>query len=424
MLTQAPKGTKDMLPEDAYRWQAVEKICREVAELSGFQEIRTPIFEHTELFLRGVGDTTDIVQKEMYTFEDKGGRSITLRPEGTAGAARAFVEHGMYAGALPAKMYYLSAPIFRYEAPQSGRFRQHHQFGCEVFGAEAPSCDAEVILLLLRILRRAGLENLVVSLNSIGCPSCRKRYNEALRTFLQERVSELCATCNERIHKNPMRILDCKTEKCQQRLVDAPQTIDYLCDECAAHFEGVQSLLAAQGVAYKVDARIVRGLDYYTRTVFEVMTKTDKGVLTVCGGGRYDGLVEQLGGPSLPGFGFGLGVERLLMLLEAEGIQVTKPNVCDVYVASLGQEAKGAAFALSQRLQDVNIKTDIDHMGRSLKAQFKSAGRLHARFVAIVGGDELARGMIRLRNMQTKEEKEVNAEEAAHVVKEAVQHAE
>ena len=418
MLTQAPKGTKDVLPEASCRWQAVEVICRETAAAAGYREIRTPIFEHTELFLRGVGDTTDIVQKEMYTFEDKAGRSITLRPEGTAGAVRALVEHSLYAGPLPVKMFYLSSPIFRYEAPQSGRYRQHHQFGCELFGAAEPTADAEVILLLLRVLQCAGLSNLAVSLNSIGCAVCRKRYHEALRGFLSDKLGNLCKTCNDRFQRNPMRILDCKEETCQKQLTGAPVTLDFLCDGCGAHFDGLQKALSALGAAYAIDPRIVRGLDYYTRTVFEVSMKTASAPVAVCGGGRYDGLVEQLGGPSMPGFGFGMGMERLLLLLSDKGVILPEPALFDVYVAALGADARLPALLLVQSLRDAGVKAEMDHMGRSLKAQFKSADKVNAPFVMIVGGDELSRGMVKIRDMQTKNEKEVALDMAVRAIKE------
>ncbi|MDR0898672.1 MAG: histidine--tRNA ligase [Oscillospiraceae bacterium] len=411
MLTQAPRGTKDILPQDSYQWQHVEAICRETAAAAGYRELRTPIFEHTELFLRGVGDTTDIVQKEMYTFEDKGGRSITLRPEGTAGAVRALVEHSLYAGVLPVKLYYLSAPIFRYEAPQSGRLREHHQFGVECFGAPDPTCDAEIIRLAMTVLRRAGFENLTASINSIGCPACRAVYHEALKAYLGERLGKLCATCNDRFARNPLRILDCKNDSCQAQLTEAPEMIDYLCDDCRAHFEGLKAALDAVGVPYAVNPRIVRGLDYYTRTVFEIIETMPTGALTLCGGGRYDGLVQMLGGPQMPGIGFGMGIERVLMALAQKGIALPEPALFDIYVAALGADARLPAFRITQTLRDAGLKVEMDHAGRSLKAQFKSADKLGAARVVIVGGDELARGTVRVRDMGTKEETEVPVEE-------------
>lgn len=416
MLTQAPKGTKDILPGESYRWHAMEAICREIAARAGYREVRTPVFEHTELFLRGVGDTTDIVQKEMYTFEDKGGRSITLKPEGTAGAVRALIEHSLYAGVLPVKMYYLASPLFRYEAPQSGRYRQHHQFGCEVFGAKEPTADAEIIMIAMGVLSKLGFEGLSASINSIGCPECRKHYHEALRTFIGERLDTLCHTCRDRYERNPMRILDCKVESCQSQLVDAPNMIDYLCEPCAAHFEGLKAALDALHVPYSIDPRIVRGLDYYTRTVFEVLHTTENGHMALCAGGRYDGLVKQLGGPEMPGAGFGMGIERVLMALAAKGIELPEPTLYDVYVASLGEEARLPALSLLQTLRSAGIRAEMDHMARSLKAQFKSADKLGAHVVAIVGGDELARGTVRIRNMQTKDETEVPLDAATQTI--------
>lgn len=313
MLTQAPRGTKDVLPADSYRWQYVESKMRQAAAEAGFREVRTPVFEHTELFLRGVGDTTDIVQKEMYTFKDKGDRSITLKPEGTAGAARCLLENNLYADTLPCKMYYLNAPIFRYEAPQSGRLREHHQFGLECFGARDASADAELILLAYRLLSGLGVKNLSVNINSIGCPNCRPKYHATLKSFLSGRIGEMCSTCQTRFDRNPLRVLDCKEKHCQELVADAPSMLDLLCDDCKAHFAQLQSYLDAAHIPYQIDPRIVRGLDYYTKTVFELITKTENGNLTVCGGGRYDNLVEELGGPSLHAVGFGMGIERVLM---------------------------------------------------------------------------------------------------------------
>ena len=420
MLTQAPKGTKDLLPQDAYRFQAVEAVEKRIAERAGYREIRTPVFEHTELFLRGVGDTTDIVQKEMYTFTDKGDRSITLKPEGTAGAVRALVEHSLYAGPLPVKMYYVNNPIFRYEAPQSGRLREHHQFGCECFGAAEPSCDAELISIAVDVLKGLGLDNLVVNINSIGCPECRKVYHEKLRAFLSERLDKLCETCRGRFEKNPLRILDCKVESCQKQLEGAPSILDCLCDACAAHFEGLKANLDALGIPYSVDPRIVRGLDYYTRTVFEIARQTGNGTQAVCGGGRYDGLVEQIGGPKLPAMGFGMGVERVLMLLEQSGVEIPEPRHYDAYVAALGAQARIPALKLTTDLRRAGVKTETDHAGRSLTAQFKHADKVGAPYILIVGGDELARGTVRLRNMQTKEETEIPLENAVEYMKERI----
>ena len=313
---RAPKGTKDILPDESYRWQYVEEKIRDITRRFHFSEIRVPTFEHTELFLRGVGDTTDVVQKEMYTFNDKGDRSITLRPEGTAGVTRAFIESGMAAGPQPTKMYYLALPVFRYENPQAGRLREHHQFGVEFFGAPDASADAEIINLAWTVLRELGITKLKLNINSIGCKECRKTYNDALVAYYEQRENELCDTCKTRLHKNPLRLLDCKEEHCSELAADAPKIIDYLCDDCNSHFESLKGYLALLGIEYAVNPLIVRGLDYYTKTVFEIISDEIGAKGTVCGGGRYDGLIQELGGPDMPGVGFGMGMERLLMVLD------------------------------------------------------------------------------------------------------------
>lgn len=416
MLTQAPRGTRDVLPKESGPWQALEAIMRETAAKAGYREIRTPVFEHTELFLRGVGDTTDIVQKEMYTFKDKGDRSITLKPEGTAGAVRALIEHSLYAEALPVKMYYLSTPIFRYETPQSGRFREHHQFGLECFGAQSPSVDAEIITLAFRMIEKLGVTNLTVNINSIGCPKCRPAYHQKLKEFLGGKLDGLCGTCRERFDRNPLRALDCKEERCQALVKDAPSMLDMLCEDCAGHFEKLQGYLKAAGLPFAIDSRIVRGLDYYTKTVFELITKTPQGNLTVCGGGRYDRLVEELGGPQMPGVGFGMGMERILMLLGSQGITLPEPLPVEVYVAGLGEEAQMPAFQLTLALRGAGLRADCDHMGRSLKAQFKYADKLSAPLIAILGGDELQKGVVKIRNMATREETEAPLDQAAETL--------
>ena len=416
MLTQAPRGTRDVLPQDSYRWQYVEAMMRQAAAEAGFREVRTPVFEHTELFLRGVGDTTDIVQKEMYTFKDKGDRSITLKPEGTAGAVRALVEHSLYADALPCKMYYLNAPIFRYEAPQNGRLREHHQFGLECFGAKDASADAELILLAFRLLTRLGVKNLSVNINSIGCPECRPKYHAMLKEFLGERIDGMCDTCKSRFDRNPLRVLDCKEKRCQELVKDAPSMLDVLCDDCKAHFAQLQRYLTAAGIPYQIDSRIVRGLDYYTKTVFELITATRDGNLTVCGGGRYDNLVEEIGGPQLQAVGFGMGIERVLMLMDSEGIEIPRPNQYDVFVTYMG-EHQVEAFALVQRLREQGIRADLDHTGRSLKAQFKYANKVGAPITATLGDDEAAQGVIKLKNMQTREEQTVPMADMAQAVR-------
>ena len=416
MLTQAPRGTRDVLPQDSYRWQYVEAMMRQAAAEAGFREVRTPVFEHTELFLRGVGDTTDIVQKEMYTFKDKGDRSITLKPEGTAGAVRALVEHSLYADALPCKMYYLNAPIFRYEAPQNGRLREHHQFGLECFGAKDASADAELILLAFRLLTRLGVKNLSVNINYIGCPECRPKYHAMLKEFLGERIDGMCDTCKSRFDRNPLRVLDCKEKRCQELVKDAPSMLDVLCDDCKAHFAQLQRYLAAAGIPYQIDSRIVRGLDYYTKTVFELITTTKDGNLTVCGGGRYDNLVGELGGPALPAVGFGMGIERVLMLLDSEGVVIPRPDQYEVFVTYMG-EGKLPAFSLVQQLRQAGIRADMDHCARSLKAQFKYANKVGALLCATLGDDEIAQGVVKLKNMATREERTVPVAEAAEAVR-------
>jgi histidyl-tRNA synthetase len=421
MLTQAPRGTRDVLPADSYRWQFIEDRMRAAAALAGYREVRTPVFEHTELFLRGVGDTTDIVQKEMYTFEDKGKRSVTLKPEGTAGAVRCFLEHNLYAEPLPCKMYYLNSPIFRYENPQSGRLREHHQFGMECFGAREATVDAELILLAYHLLQDLGIGNLSVEINSIGCPKCRPVYHTRLKEFLSGRMDQLCATCRERFDRNPLRVLDCKEKTCQELTKDAPSMLDLLCDECREHFDQLKACLDQAGIPYRVNARIVRGLDYYTKTVFELVTRTEEGNLTVCGGGRYDNLVEQIGDQSIPGIGFGMGLERVLMLLKNEGIEIPKPLWYEVFVTYMG-ENRPAAFALVQQLRKAGIRADLDHCGRSLKAQFKYANKTGAPITAVIGDEEAANGTVKLKRMADGEEKTVAAADACEAVKEFIQH--
>lgn len=421
LLTQAPKGTQDVLPQDSYRWQNAERIMRETCRKYGFREVRTPVFEHTELFLRGVGDTTDVVQKEMYTFLDKGNRSVTLKPEGTAGVARAFLESKLYAGLLPLKMYYVSCPVFRYEKPQAGRLREHHQLGVEVFGAADASCDAEVIALAKELLEKNGINGLVLSINSIGCPDCRKVYNEKLKAFLEPKLESLCETCRGRFDKNPLRILDCKEEKCQRELTDAPSMLDCLCDDCRAHFENLKKYLSAMDIDYTVDSRIVRGLDYYTRTVFEFIAKTPTGKLTVCGGGRYDGLVEQLGGPKTPGIGFGMGVERLLITQDMFCAAPTPERLYDAFVVTMGDEARLEGVKLVKLLRAAGVKCDIDHASRSPKAQFKFVDKCQAPICAIIGQDELDRGIVKLRDMSSGEEREISSANAVNAILSGIQ---
>lgn len=392
------KGMKDVLPSQSYKWQYIEQTAREVAHAFGFREIRTPVLEHTELFLRGVGDTTDIVNKEMYTFLDKGNRSVTLKPEGTAGVARSFVENGMANDGLPAKMYYFS-PAFRYERPQAGRLREHHQFGVELYGSKEPSADAEVITLVDIFYKRLGLKNVKLQINSIGCGECRRAYSEALKAYFKPHLSEMCADCNSRFEKNPMRIIDCKEERCKKITAGAPKITDYLCDDCRNHFERVQSLLTASGVKFTVNPSIVRGLDYYSRTVFEFVSEAAGAQGTVCGGGRYDTLLQQIGEKPVPAVGFGGGIERLLMVMEAEGIEIPESKKVRVYIAGMDENTREAAFKIASDLRSLKISAECDLMERSLKAQFKYADKLGAEYVAVIGESELASGEVNLKNM-------------------------
>ena len=411
LLTQAPKGTQDLLPPQSGNWQTVEDVMRSEAAIHGFGEVRTPVFEHTELFLRSVGETTDVVEKQMYTFNDKGGRSVTLRPEGTAGAVRAMLEHAVYNEGLPVKLYYLTS-CYRYEKPQAGRLREFHQFGVEMFGAEAPVADAEVICLAKSIFDRLGVRNLTLELNSIGCPTCRAKFHQALKEYFEGHRDELCETCLSRLERNPMRILDCKSPVCSKIAEGAPHILDYLCDDCKEHFEGVQSYLNAAGVEYVVNPTIVRGLDYYNRTVFEFVSNDLGAQSTVCGGGRYDGLTEQMGGKSMAGLGFGLGMERLMLVLEAQKIELPAPPSCEVYIASMGQNASKEAFRLVTELQRSGIVAACDLCSRGLKAQMKYANKIGAAFTLVLGDNELEQKKAKIKNMKTGEETSISLGEA------------
>lgn len=407
MLTKAPRGTKDVLPSDVYKWVYVEKMFSEICEKFGYQAIRTPVFEHTELFKRGVGETTDIVQKEMYTFTDNGGRDITLKPEGTAPVVRAFVENKLYAGTQPTKLFYIT-PCFRYERPQAGRLRAFHQFGIEAFGSKNPSVDAEVIGVAMTFFEKLGLKNLQLRINSIGCPECRKKYNEVLRTFLKDKMGKLCKTCAGRYDRNPMRIIDCKKEECQKELKGVPLILDYICDECKEHFEKLQKYLSIMGLEFKIDPKIVRGLDYYNRTAFEIISNEIGSQSTVCGGGRYDGLVEEIGGPSTPGVGFGLGIERLILTLENNNIDIPRPKGLDVFIVTMGERAYEAAVEISHKLRNNMVSVDIDHLGRSIKAQFKYSNKVNSKYTIVIGDNELDNNSVSLKNMETGIQEEID----------------
>ena len=412
LITKAVKGTQDILPSEVYKNQFIEQIVIDIAGKFGFKELRIPVFEHTELFQRGVGETTDVVQKEMYTFDDKGGRSITLRPEGTAGVARAFLEHGLFNEALPQKLCYV-INCYRYEKPQAGRWREFQQFGVEMLGTSSPAADAEVISLANEIFAFLGIENLQLELNSIGCPECRKNYHNALREYFESKKENLCPTCLERLGKNPMRILDCKSPICKEICEGAPAIIDYICDDCSSHFESVKKYLDKMNIEYTVNPRIVRGLDYYTRTVFEFVSTQIGAQGTVCGGGRYDGLVEELGGPHTPSLGFAMGTGRLLMLLEAQGIELPAPGACELYVAPMGENASLEAMKIVHDLRAGGISSQTDVAGRSLKAQMKYADKIGARYTMVLGDNEIEQGKANLKNMDNGEVTEIELESLA-----------
>ena len=399
----APRGTKDVLPEESRAWQILEEKLRSLAHRFGFREIRFPTFEDVALFDRGVGDTTDVVQKEMYDFYDKGDRHIALRPEGTASVVRAFIEHSLHAKGLPLKVYYI-APNFRYEKPQAGRLREHHQFGVECFGAYDASADAEVISLGATLLRELGITDTTLHLNSCGCKECRKEYHAALKKYFETRKGELCDTCNDRLDRNPMRILDCKSDICKSVAKDAPKITDYLCDECRAHFDKLRSYLDATGIEYELDPMLVRGLDYYTNTVFEFVSGSLGAQSTVLGGGRYNGLVATLGGPETAGLGFGCGIERLLLTLEAEGKLPSDRLVPDVFIAYAEERAESVSNSLVYELRALSVSAERDTTGRSLKAQMKYAGKIGARYSAVIGGSEIDEGKITLKNMDSGEQ--------------------
>ena len=410
MANIAPKGTKDLLPSQVYKWHYLEGKFAEICKKYGFKEIRTPMFEHTEVFARGIGDTTDVVQKEMYTFNDHGNRSITLKPEGTSGAVRAFIEHKQYAEVQPTKYYYVT-DCFRYEKPQSGRLRHFHQFGVEVFGTPNMLADAEVIAIAHDFLTELGIKDLELRINSVGCPACRKKHREALKAFLQPHYEELCGTCKTRFDKNPMRIIDCKSEVCHEIVKDAPRMLEYLCDDCKAAFEDVQANLNALEIPFEVDPDIVRGLDYYTKTAFEFIIDSNGTQGTVCGGGRYDHLIEEIGGPPIPGVGFGLGIERLLMLMDQYGIEIPEPEPVKVFIAVMGDEAKKFGIKLIRDLRNNGVKAEMDTLARNIKGQFKYADRLGAQYTIVIGENELAEGVVSVKEMATSTQTQVKLED-------------
>ncbi len=414
LITKSIKGTQDVLPADSHRVQYLEQTALDVAGSYGFSEIRTPVFEHTELFQRGVGDTTDVVQKEMYTFDDKGGRSITLRPEGTAGAVRSFLEHGLYNEPMPQKLCYLTS-CYRYEKPQAGRLREFHQFGVECLGSASPLADAEVISLANDFFAQLGVQNLRLELNSIGCKDCRKDYHKALYAYFSAHKDALCNTCNERLERNPMRILDCKSPTCKEIAKDAPVVTDYLCDDCRAHFEQVQAALTAMEIPFTLNPTIVRGLDYYSRTVFEFVSTEIGAQGTVCGGGRYDGLVEELGGPHTPALGFGLGLERLMLLMEQQGVAFPPKETCKIFIGAMGDAAKIRAASLVTALRREGLYAEQDLVGRSVKAQMKYANKIGAKYTMVLGDSELQAGKAQIKNMESGETQEIALDDFVQV---------
>ena len=407
LITKAIKGTKDVLPSESYKNQYIESTALKNAEQFGYKEIRTPVFEHTELFQRGVGDTTDVVQKEMYTFDDKGGRSITLRPEGTAGSARAFLEHGLNNETLPQKVCYLTS-CYRYEKPQAGRLREFHQFGAECFGTQSPLADAELISLAKSIIDDLGINDVHLELNSIGCPECRAEYHNALKEYFSARKDELCPTCQDRLDRNPMRILDCKSPICSEIAAGAPVVLDYLCDECKEHFAKVKGYLDAMNIEYKINPQIVRGLDYYTKTVFEFVSDAIGSQGTVCGGGRYDGLIEELGGAKTPSLGFGMGLERIQMVMEAQKCEFPQPAKPDLFIVALGEKATLKAIEIAKDMREEGFTALYDLNQRSLRAQMKYADKTGAQFSVVIGDNEVDNDLAKLKNMQTGDETDIN----------------
>ncbi len=403
-MINIPKGTKDVLPSQSYKWQYIEEEIRKVCKLFNILEIRTPTFEHTELFLRSIGDETDVVSKEMYTFLDKGNRSITLKPEGTASTARSYIENNLEAMSLPLKMFYIT-PVFRYEAPQAGRLREHHQFGMEMYGSASPYADAEVINAAYTLLNRLGVKDLVLNINSIGCPECRKKFNAALKEYLASNIDDMCDNCKRRFTVNPLRILDCKNEHCKQIVSGAPNILDYICDDCKAHFEKLQSILKEENIPFKVNSSIVRGLDYYTKTVFEFVTTSLGAQGTVCGGGRYDNLVSSIGGKPTPCVGFGMGIERLIMLLEANGKEFPSYSI-EYFIACQSDQYRDLARKIVSDLRRKGLSAETDFMSRSLKAQFKYADKIKAKYTVVIGENEAQSGKAEIKRMSDGEKQE------------------
>lgn len=418
MLTTAPRGTKDILPGAVNGWRYVESVLRDVCREFNYQEIRTPIFEHTELFQRGIGDGTDVVDKEMYTFNDRSGRSITLRPENTAAVVRSFVENKLYAEPMPLKVFYIG-PMFRYDRPQAGRMRQFHQFGVEAMGSPSPVVDAETILLAITVLKRLGLKDLKLKINSVGCPKCRPQHRTLLQDYFRPHLKELCEDCQSRFDRSPLRILDCKVDHDKPFMAGAPKITDSLCEECHDHFEMVKKLLDEAGVDYEVDSTLVRGLDYYTKTAYEVQYSPLGAQSAVGGGGRYDGLVEELGGPSTPGVGLAMGLERIILALEKQGLLKSEKEAIDVFAVVPDEGGTADAFKAVMTLREAGYSCDMNQIGRSMKAQMKQADRAGARFALIFGEEERSRGAVTVRNMADSSQEEIKRSEIVSYMKKA-----
>ena len=415
MLINGPRGTKDILPDTVAQWTHVEKVIRELCARYGYHEIRTPIFEHTELFLRGIGETTDVVEKEMYTFTDRGERSLTLRPENTASVVRSYLQNKLYAADALVKLFYIGS-MFRYDRPQAGRYREFHQFGVEALGEASPAVDAEIIVLAVEFLRALGLQELKLHLNSVGCPKCRPVYREKLQEFFRPHLEELCTDCRSRFERNPLRLLDCKNEHCHALAEDAPRITDCLCDECRTHFAEVQSYLTAAGVPFELDANLVRGLDYYTKTAFEVKYTPLGAQSAVAGGGRYDGLIEEMGGKPTPAVGFATGLERVLLALEKQNLLPENTPAEDAFVVALGDVAKEPAFCLLAKLRRAGLTASMDFAGRSMKAQMKQANKMHARFALILGEDEVKEGTVMMKDMVASKQEKVSLAEIIETI--------
>ena len=407
LIAKRARGMQDLLPNESRNYETLGKIMREEAESYGFNLIRTPVLEQTELFDRSVGDSSDVVEKEMYTFKDKGGRSMTLRPEGTSGVLRAVLENGLHNSVMPLKLMYETS-CYRYEKPQSGRYREFFQFGLEIFGTDSYLADVELICAAKAILGRVKIKDASLEINSIGCPECRKKYNEALKRYFESQEESLCETCKSRLSRNPLRIFDCKSNICKKICENAPVILDYICDECSAHFENIKKTLNSLGIVYTVNPHIVRGLDYYSRTVFEFVCEVDGESITLCGGGRYDGLSKLIGGPDLPAIGFGVGLERVMMILKSRKVKFDPPQNIEIFVASVGESAKREALKICEVMRRNGISCECDIASKNLKSQMKYADKIHASFAVVLGDEELENNKAKMKEMSSGKEIEIS----------------